>query len=84
MKEEMVIGAQRAILMAIVSNILQIEEEKFTPRDVKGKILQGLEMMIDSGATNEDLVELMTMKVARDYCQQQMAVEEANDILKQS
>lgn len=84
MKEEMVIGVQRAILMALATNILQIEEEEFTAKGVKGMVLQGLEMMIETGATSQDLVEMMTMKVARDYCEQQMAVEEANDILKQS
>lgn len=83
MKEQM-IGAQRAILMAIVSNLLQVEEEKFIAKDVKGMILQGLEMMIDTGATTHDLIELMTMKVARDYCEQQMAVESAQDIIKGS
>ena len=84
MKEEMVIGVQRAILMALVSNILQAEEEDMTPRNVKGMILQGLQMMMESGATVHDMVEMVTMKVAGDYCEQQMAVDSAQDIVKRS
>ena len=74
------VAKQRAALMGIVSAILMDEGEK-SAREIKNAITSTLTYLIDSDAMVGDAIDMMTIQAAKQFCEQEIAVELANDIL---
>lgn len=73
-------GLQRAALMGVVSAIL-MEQEDMTGRQIKDKLLDLFQFLIESEVLVGDAIEALTIQACKEYCEQMIAVEEANEIL---
>lgn len=73
---------QRAALMAMIAGILS-ESEK-SGEEIRKFILNMLGHLIETEVMVGDIIDLMTLEVAKTACEQGMALEEVRNILNKS
>lgn len=79
MKQEN-IPLQRAGLMGLITAILHDEEEK-TVQEIKQKIVASIAHMIQADAMVEDVIEMFVLDAAKEFCEQEEALNNVKGIL---
>ena len=72
---------QRACLMGLVTAILDDEGEK-SLREIKDAIADALAHMIQADIMVGDLIDISTVRAAKQHMEQEMALNEAKNLLK--
>ena len=73
---------QRAALMGLLVSIFRDNSEGLTALQIKNHCAQALSYMIEQNLMVGDFVDLMTVEACQEFCEQEKAIEDANDILR--
>ena len=75
------VAIQRACLMGLLTAILEDEGEK-SLREIKDAITESLSHMIEANIMVGDFIDVQTIRAAKQYMEQEMALNEAKNLLK--
>lgn len=81
MEQQMKIAGQRAAVMGLLTAILEDGEER-SMKEIKDRILHTLDTLLDFEMVVGDFVDKLTFEAAQQHCQEQMALEAVQELLK--
>lgn len=77
-----IISKQRACLMGLIASIFRDNSEGLTALQIKNHCAQAFAYMIEQDAMVGDIIDLMTVEACKEFCEQEKALEDVNNILK--